>query len=356
MSANSYRMNFANLIENVASTFSKYVAENKEAIAEMDEASLTGKLMEIIDAPRAPPPVTGMAGLAPSLSAAAGFGKLQTKAPASKKKEVPPPLNLTLEDYTERAKEKQKICGHYLSTKKRVCGAACTDEDMNGEENNYKWRCVTCKGKNFVDVEKKLEKAPATKAGTPTRAVPGLNIPVTPPPVPTLGTKPPALHQFTASLPSLPAVIPNPAVPAVPSLPVPEEVPEAPIMPTLPKPPSPPKIAVPKVIEEPVDPDDDPAAPQPEQVAYQPVEGLANYYTTNAPGFKKVLFRLDGNSIHAVGRINGQIDATAPSRLVQLNGKETEFVTNVTKSTYKFEGTVPSVLPSIPTIPGLPGL
>lgn len=398
--ANSHRFTFNNAIQGIATSFAKYVIDNKEKVPEMTEDELITGLMGVIEAPRVPQTSMGMTSLAPSLNTVAKT----TKSRAKTTKEVPPQLWIEAEEYKKRSDEGQKICAYLCersaqeNKKNRVCAAKCEDTDIGELTDPFEWRCVSCKGKSS-NLKKKLD---GNKKASPKVAVPGTNV-VAPRPV--LPNMPQAMTagivNLTVPMPSLPmpslgglgGIPPMPiGIPTAPSLPsMPAPLPTAtpvglpaalpvglPTMPVIPKAitpkkPTPKKLepiptpATPESSEDEAEavapapeptpapvPSDDETIPAPAW-AWQPIDNLAGYYTCNQPGYKKVLFRQGAQGVYSVGRINGQIDSNAVKNLVQLNEKEQSFVKGKNIS-YTYEGPVGTSLPSIPSIPGLPSL
>lgn len=327
--SSSLKTSLCEILQSVGYTFAKWVVDNKDSIAESTEDELLSEFMRLIDAPRVPTPTIGMSGLAPVLNAAAGFGQINTAAKAPVKrtrtvKDAPEPLWITIEDYLTRKENGDKICTFVCeksadeNKKGRVCAATVED---TSDPDPFNWKCTGCKSKKTGDIKKKLDK---TKPSLISKGIPGFNVPPVPQvpgmgPMPVLGSKPPSLPNF-ASLPSLPLSIPETKAVTLPKMPEAEE------------------------------------EPLPASIEWLPVTGLPTYYTTNMPGFKKVLFRMKDGKMYSVGRINGDINESATSHLVQLNDKETNFVTGQMASTYSFEGTLKMELPSLPGLPSIPGL
>ena len=387
--ANSHRFTFNTAIQGIATSFAKYVIDNKEKVPTMTEEELTTGFMEVIDAPRVPQPTMGMTSLAPSLTTTAKV----TKARATKvTKEVPTQLWIEAEEYKKRNDEGQKICAYLCerstqeNKKNRVCAAKCEDADIGDSTDPFEWRCVSCKGK-ASNLKKKLD---GNKKASPKVAVPGTNVvgprpnlpsmpqaitagivnmsvPMPSLPMPTFGGLPNMMTPPVAApvLPTLPASLPT-AAPALPTMPVIPKV-------VTPKKPTPKKLepiptpATPESSEDEAEavapepaptpapaPSDDETAPIPEW-SWLKIDDLAGYYTCNQPGYKKLLFKQSATGVHCVGRINGDIDGNAVKNLVQLNDKEHTFLKGKGIN-YVYEGPVTMSLPSIPSIPGLPAL
>ena len=389
--ANSHRASLNELLQAISGSCAKYVVENKEKINDMNEEEITNAFMEVMDAPRVPMPAIGMSGLAPSLNSVQPVAPKVAKSRVVKAtKEVPQQLWIESDEYKRRSDEGQKICAYLCerstqeNKKNRVCAAKCEDSDIGDTTDPFEWRCVSCKGKSS-NLKKKLE---GNKKPSPKTAVPGVNVINSP--IPSLPSKPQPMsngigmfgNMATPGMPSLP--MPSfGGLPSVPSTPAPmPSLPEQPVITKsiTPKRPSPKKLEPVPVLASPDTSEDEAPAPapaptpepepvpvkeeenepMPAKLDWLPVSGLATYYTTNYPGFKKVLFKFDtaNSKMYSVGRINGDIDQNANKNLVQLNEKENKFVSDTMKCTYTFEGQVNSIpsLPSIPSIPGLPSL
>ena len=381
--ANSHRASLNELLQAISSSCAKYVNENKEKITDMNEEEITNAFMELMDAPRVPMPAIGMSGLAPSLSSVQPVAPKVAKARTVKTtKEAPQQLWIETDEYKRRSDEGQKICAYLCerstqeNKKNRVCAAKCEDTDISESTDQFEWRCVTCKGKSS-NLKKKLE---GNKKPSPKTTVPGVNVVN---PIPPLPSKPQPISNGIGMFGNMNVpTLPMPSFTGLPSVPAPvPALPEQPVIPksVTPKRPSPKKLEPVPVLQTPeVSEDESPApapAPTPEPIPVKeeeesepmptkldwlPVNGLATYYTTNYPGFKKVLFKFDtaNSKMYSVGRINGNINENANKNLVQLNEKENKFVAETMKCSYTFEGTVNSIpsLPAIPSIPGLPGL
>jgi hypothetical protein len=382
--ANSHRVSLNELLQTISGSCAKYVYENKEKISDMNEEEITNAFMEVMDAPRVPMPSIGMSGLAPSLSSVQPVAPKIVKSRSVKTaKEAPQQLWIEIDDFKHRSDEGQKICSYLCersaqeNKKNRVCGAKCEDADIGDITDVFEWRCVTCKGKSS-NLKKKID---GNKKPSPKTAVPGVNVVN---PIPSLPSKPQPMANGIGmfgnmSVPGMPS-LPMPSFGGLPSVPAPTpSLPEQPVIPKsiTPKRPSPKKLEPVPVLQTPDSSEDESpipapastpepipvkedAEPMPTKLDWLPVSGLATYYTTNYPGFKKVLFKFDtvNSKMYSVGRINGDIDEDASKNLVQLNDKENKFVLETMKCTYTFEGPVNSIpsLPSIPSIPGLPGL
>lgn len=355
----SVEFEFAAALNSVFYACAKYVLDNKDKLSDTTEDELVSAFATATKTPRTPntvtPPLTGII---------PGFGTIQATAPktAVKRtkavKDAPVQEWIEFDDYKTRKDEGQKICAYFSekgTQKNKVCAAKCEDVDTTEKPDPLDWRCVTCKDKAGT-IKKKFEKA--AKQTTPTRVVTGVNIPQVPlPPRPSmlggpLPSMPPIFGNLSVPtpsgmvIPSTPSVGLNPPVPMTPSLPIPKLS-------------SPKKL--PPVVPEPSEPEEESEVKEeepPAKIEWLAVAGLENYFTTNYPGFKKVLFKLDraNQRMYAVGRVNGEVDTDAATKLVQLNDKETNFVANIMKSSYTFEGSMMATLPSIPSIPGLPGL
>jgi hypothetical protein len=384
--ANSHRASLNELLQSISGSCAKYVYENKEKITDMTEEEITTAFMEVMDAPRVPMTGIGMSGLAPSLSSVQPVAPKVAKTRTVKStKEVPPQLWIEADEYKRRSDEGQKICAYLCersaqeNKKNRVCGAKCEDTDIGDSTDPFEWRCVSCKGKSS-NLKKKLD---GNKKPSPKTAVPGVNVVN---PIPSLPSKPQPMTNGIGmfgnmSVPGMPS-LPMPSFGGLPGAPVPAPMPSLPEQPVIPKSitpkrPSPKKLEPVPVLASPDTSEDEAPAPaptpepipvkeeeesepMPAKLDWLPVSGLATYYTTNYPGFKKVLFKFDtaNSKMYSVGRINGDINESANKNLVQLNDKETKFVSETMKCTYSFEGTMNSIpsLPSIPSIPGLPSL
>jgi hypothetical protein len=411
--ANSHRFTFNNAIQGIATSFAKYVIDNKEKVPEMTEDELITGLMGVIDAPRVPQTSMGMTSLAPSLNTVAKT----TKSRAKTTKEVPPQLWIEADEYKKRSEEGQKICAYLCersaqeNKKNRVCAAKCEDTDIGESTDPFEWRCVSCKGKSS-NLKKKLD---GNKKASPKVAVPGTNVVAPRPVLPNMpqamtagivnmAVPMPALPMpVFGGLPSIPTGLPTAPVipslglpampiasvglPAMPTMPVipPASLPAMPIasvgLPTMPvipkaitpKKPSPKKLEPIPALSTPESSEDESEAvtPAPEPTpapapsddenipaptwSWLPIDNLAGYYTCNQPGYKKVLFKQGAQGVYSVGRINGQIDNNAVKNLVHLNDKEQTFLKGK-GITYTYEGPTGPALPSIPSIPGLPGL
>lgn len=374
--ANSHRATFNGLLQDIATSFAKYVSENKEKITDMNEDDMITAMMGVIDAPRVPQPMIGMSGLAPSLNSVQPVAAKTTKTRAPKAtKETPQQLWLELDDYKKRSEEGQKLCAYMPersvqeNRRNRVCGAKCEDTTIENVSDALLWRCVSCKDKTGV-IQKKLE---GNKKPSPKVAVAGTNIAG---PMPVLPGMPKPISNGifgNMAVPGAPMpALPMPVFGGLPPQPLPEQ-------PIIPKTVTPKRLTPKKALEmaPPSTPDssDDEEAkvvpaptpePVPEEIEVQPatwewipVPGLSMYYTSNQPGFKKVLFKFDqaNSKMYSVGRINADISADALKHLVQLNEKEQSFVKEK-NLTYSYEGpAIPSLaIPGIPGLPGLPGL
>jgi hypothetical protein len=381
--ANSHRATFNGLLQDIATSFAKYVSENKEKITDMTEDDMITVMMGVIDAPRVPQPMIGMSGLAPSLNAVQPVATKTTKTRAPKAtKDAPQLLWLELDDYKKRSEEGQKLCAYMPersvqeNRRNRVCGAKCEDATIEGVSNALLWRCVSCKEKPGV-IQKRLE---GNKKPSPKVAVAGTNIAG---PMPVLPGMPKPISNGIFGNMAVPgAPMPALPMPIFSGLP-PQTLPEQPVIPktVTPKRLTPKKVLEPAPVPTTPDTSDDeeakvvpapaPAptpepAPAPEEVEPQPatwewipVPGLSMYYTSNQPGYKKVLFKFDqaNTKMYSVGRINADISADALKHLVQLNDKEQNFVKEK-NLTYSYEGPAVPAIPAlaIPGIPGLPGL
>jgi hypothetical protein len=378
--ANSHRATLNSLLQDIATSFAKYVSDNKEKITNMSEDDMITAIMDCIEAPRVPQSMIGMSGLAPSLNSVQPVTAKTAKARSTKTtKDAPQQIWIEVDDYKKRSDEGQKLCAYMPersvqeNRRNRVCGAKCEDADTEGVNDAVDWRCISCKNKGGI-IKKRLE---GNKKASPKVTVSGTNIIS---PMPTLPGMPKPITNGTAifgnmSVPSAP--MPSLPMPNFGGLPSIASTPSLPEQPVIPKTITPKRLTPKKALEmAPVTPDssDDEeekvmSVPTPEPIETEsepmvwewiPVPGLSMYYTSNQPGFKKVLFKFDqaNSKMYAVGRINGDINDSALKNLVQLNDKEQTFVKNKTL-TYSYEGPAVSALPAmapLPSIPGLPGI
>ena len=355
--SSTLKMTLSEILQAICTSNAKYVTEHKDTLSDMSEDQLVTEFMKLLDAPRTFTPV-GVESLAPSLN---GFSAKPTvkKTRTTTAKDVPKQEWMSLEDYVTKKNEGEKRCAFFCERSKeetknnKVCGALC--EDAVGDDP-LDFRCVSCKGK-AGPIKKKLEKI---SKPSPRSMLPGFNVPL----VPTLPPQPGPLNKFPP-IPGLPApTLPMPVIPSVPTvpvvvpeiatpvLPVPTPVVEVPVVPVVETPA--PVVEVPAI---PVRaPTPEPEEPTPSKMEWLTISGLANHFTTNMPGYKKLLFKLDSTDqkFYCIGRINStQIDANATNGLVQLTDKETAFVATL-GVTYRFEGQ--TSMPVIMPIPGLPNL
>jgi len=203
----------------------KYVLENLDTIKEKNEDELVDSLREILEMPvpiisssntvSAVKPAPSMSSMAPMLigsgtpSGVPGLGPIVPNTAAAKKKvtrkEHPPQVWMSLEEYQKNLEDGAKICGYYSSrskdeTKKdKVCGAAVDD---TSNENPHLWRCTQCVGK--AGVEKQIKKAvngidPTKSLSAP---IPSVPMPSALPSLSTIGSgEPKALAPLPETIP-----------------------------------------------------------------------------------------------------------------------------------------------------------
>ena len=220
----------SNLLNDVyLNPIAKHIHENVDSLKEKSMEEIATELREVLNLPAVasipviqaiPKTSQGISGLAPSIvSSLPGLGPMAVSAPASAvkrkttKKEHPPQVWLTLEEYQSSIADGAKICAYMSSrckdeTKKnRVCGAV-VEETTETDPNN--WRCSQCVGKP-TEITKHTKKSvsgidPIKNLATPIPEVPlASSLPTQP--VATIGEIP---TPSVSELPPLPVNIPVP--------------------------------------------------------------------------------------------------------------------------------------------------
>ena len=219
----------SNLLNDVyLNPIAKHINENADSLKEKSIDEIANELREILSFPapvvHAVPKISqGISGLAPSIvNTLPGLGPIAAAAPTTMasakrktvKKEHPPQVWLSLEEYQSSIAGGAKICAYMSSrckdeTKKnRVCGAV-VEETTETDPNN--WRCSQCVGKP-TEITKHTKKSvsgidPIKNLATPIPEVPlASSLPTQP--VATIGEIP---TPSVSELPPLPVNIPVPA-------------------------------------------------------------------------------------------------------------------------------------------------
>jgi hypothetical protein len=343
------------------SSFSKYIVENYDELKDVNEEDMTERLRKVLDLPKPTSGTGGLMGIAPNLTTVSTPKDGAVKRTrATKKPTEDLSLWITIDEYSAKTKEGEKLCAYYsnrLTDEKKKQKVCCAPVSDTSNADHLEWRCDAHKG-STSNIKKVINVKGPLQGIDKTQAIPGVTIPAigVPPPLPVgLGT----IMGGTAPIPPLP---PMPNMLPKPSL-TPPRIPNLPGMPPLPS--LPPKIEAPKIpspvkVPSPV--------PEPPKVVKQPslarVAGMSEkHLIAQDEELKGMLLELDTSSgsavIFTIGKFNGETPNPAPSNYLDLivpldqTEKSNASMYSIGYRQYVKPMSIP-VIPGLPTIPTLP--
>ncbi len=347
--------------------FSKYFVENYEELKDVSQEDMTERLRKVLDLPK-PTTASGVMGLAPNLSnATASTPKEGTKRTRAAKKPVEDlGLWISVEEYTGKTKDGEKLCAYYSNRvadekkKQKVCCAPVSDTT---NADYLEWRCDAHKG-SASNIKKVIGTKSSMQGIDKSQVIPGMTVPgVGMPPLPVgLGS----IMGGSAPMPPLP---PMPSSLPKPNL-TPPRIPGLPPMPSLPvKPATPQKIPglssmpeLPPAISKAPSPKPEPKIMKRANLAR--VVGMnEKHLIAQDTELNGMLLEIDMTSgaavVFVIGKFNGgETPNPTPSNyldmIVPLTQQEQE--TAATFSMGYRPYVKPVAIPALPTIPGLPSM
>lgn len=353
------------------SPFAKYFVENYEELKDVSQDDMIERLRKVLDLPKPAGSTGGLMGMAPNLTAATPTkeGAKRTRAPKKPVEDLG--LWISVEDYSAKTKDGEKLCAYYSNRvadekkKQKVCCAPVSD---TSNADYLEWRCDAHKGSSS-NIKKVIDKKGPLQGIDKTQIIPGTTVPMVgmPPPLPVgLGT----IMGGTAPIPPLPPMPgalpkPNLTPPRIPGLPPMPGIPgltAPPPLPALPSLPPKPEIAAPKIPSPVKGPE---AAPEPPKPTKQPslarVSGMSDkHLIAQDVDLKGMLLELDTSSgaavIFSIGKFNGETPNPVPSNYLDMIVPLTQDDQNVV-ATYSMgyrPYVKPAAVPGLPMIPTLP--